>query len=326
MEAIEYGEEPVLIFGNQMLAFSLSACLLQAGHPVTVYTSRMEAARDAIRGHRAALLKQGSAIWEKSALVVTDKTDQDARFKLAFALTCENLAEKKTTLALLEHVLPVDAIIAINTESIPLSSLQEGTRYPARILGANWVEPVHTTSFLELITNDVCDGHIGNDLLQQGRSKWRKDPYLISHDLGIRSKMMAAMAREAFYLVQHEYASVEDIDRACRNDAGYYLPFAGNFRYMDLMGTYAYGMVMEELNPVLSNDPHMPAFFKNLLQAGSRGMENDDGFYTYEEKEVEKWHQLFQGFSYQIEKIIRKYPFQYKDGASGTGLDQTATT
>jgi len=120
------------------------------------------------------------------------------------------------------------------------------------------------------------------------------------------------MVREAFYLVQNRYASIEDIDRACRNDAGYYLPFAGNFRYMDLMGTYAYGLVMKDLNKELSTESIIPEFFKKIMEEGGKGMENKNGFYQYNEEEVKKWNKLFNSFSYKIKRIIEKYPFNYK--------------
>ena len=121
------------------------------------------------------------------------------------------------------------------------------------------------------------------------------------------------MVREAFYLVENGYASVEDVDRACRNDAGYYLPFAGNCRYMDLMGTYAYGMVMKYLNPDLSKDRHLPDFFMNIINEGGLGLENGKGFYQYTKEEINLWRDIVSTFSYQIEKIINKYPFNYKE-------------
>ena len=117
------------------------------------------------------------------------------------------------------------------------------------------------------------------------------------------------MAREAFFLVENGYASIEDIDRACRNDPGYYLPFAGNCRYIDLMGTYAYGIVMKGLNPELSKDIEIGKFMKNIISEEDFGMENGKGFYEYEKGDSERWHEIFRKFSTQIHEIIKKYPF-----------------
>jgi 3-hydroxybutyryl-CoA dehydrogenase len=124
------------------------------------------------------------------------------------------------------------------------------------------------------------------------------------------------MVREAFYLLENGYVSVEDIDRACRNDAGYYLPFAGNCRYMDLMGTYIYGVVMRDLNPELSKDRQIPAFFREIVSKERLGMETKQGFYPYQEGEVEQWEEVFRKFSYQIRQIIAKYPFGQREEAT----------
>ena len=120
------------------------------------------------------------------------------------------------------------------------------------------------------------------------------------------------MVREAFYLVENGYATVQDIDRACRNDAGYYLPFAGNFRYMDLMGTYSYAEVMKKLNADLSKDNHIPGFFSDIISNGDTGMKSNKGFYNYENGDVEHWNKMFAKFSYKIHEIIAKYPFSDK--------------
>lgn len=120
---------------------------------------------------------------------------------------------------------------------------------------------------------------------------------------------MCALIREAFYLVEHNYVSAEDIDRACRNDPGYYLPFAGNFRYMDLMGTYLYGLVMEDMNPDLSAGSGIPEFFTGLLDNDHLGMATGKGIYDYGEGESAQWESLFGKFNVQIQALMEKYPF-----------------
>src|SRR5690606_11021753 len=98
----------------------------------------------------------------------------------------------------------------------------------------------------------------------------------------------------AICLVENGYASIERIDRACRNNAGFYLPFEGNFRYMDLMGTYAYGMVMKDLNPDLAKGADVS---DNLASWLAR--------YAASEANVRKI--AFQRFSKEIRSLILKY-------------------
>lgn len=296
-----------------MLTCSTAICLLLAGHEVTLLTADVPESTSRCQLHYQDLRREGATDLDISRLAVVDRLPDGVRYQLAIVFTNEDLDEKKAVLARLEELLPPTATIAINAESIPLDLLQEGTRHPERIVGANWVEPVHTTCFLELISNDRTSKDHVEWLYNTARDSWKKDPYLVSHGSGIRQRMMSALVREAFYLVENGYASVEDIDRACRNDAGYYLAFAGNCRYMDLMGTYAYGMVMKDLNKELSNDQQVAPFFTAIMESGKLGMANNAGFYNYQEGEREVWDKTFREFTYQIQHIMERYPNSYKE-------------
>ena len=300
---------PVLVAGSGKLASSVSVCLVQAGHSVTLLTNTVAEAKSACRAHFADIQQYTSASVAPDRLEVVNVLTDGCPFRLAVVITPENLAEKKKMIGLLESLLPEDATIAVNTESFELDLLQAGTRFPNRIVGANWTEPAHTTCFLELIGNEITDEARVEVLNNLARNAWKKDPYCLTHGSGIRHRLMSALIREALFLVENDYASVEDIDRACRNDAGHYLTFAGNCRYMDLMGTYAYGMVMQDLNRELAKDDAVAPFFTEILEKGSKGMENNAGFFDYQPGEVADWEEKKRRFSYQIQQLFEKYPF-----------------
>lgn len=274
--------EPVLLIGDHRLTRSIASCLERGGCSFTSESSAPDSA-----GPHAG-----------------------RPYGLAILVTEEDLQIKKEQLSNLEKILHPGSIIAVNTETLGLDLLQENASFPHRIMGVNWTEPADTTCFLEIIANHVTDPDLADQLLRTATGRWNKDPYIIHGNTGIRMRLTGALIREAFYLVKNGYATVEDIDRACRNDAGYYLPFAGNLRYMDLMGTYAYGMVMKDLNPELSTDGHIPEFFQRMLTGGNFGMESGAGFYSYAAGEHEKWQELMGEFGRQVRELFDKYPFQ----------------
>ncbi len=298
------------VIGSGKLAYSVTVCLLRAGHPVILYTDSKEKAKKRIDIHFNDLKGFGYSLPEPIHLQVTENLKSGIDTRLIIAITEETLEKKRNCIEEIEQYSTSETIIAMNTESIPLNLLQKGSIHPERIAGANWTVPAHTTKFLELIKNEITSQKYVDELLYLSREFWSKDTYIVSGNYGIRSKMIAAMAREAFYLVENGYASVEDIDRACRNDAGYYLPFAGNCRYMDLMGTYIYGLVMKDLNPDLSTGRGLPDFFTEILKKGGKGMENGDGLYQYNDEDIKNWDEKFRRFSYQIKQVMDKYPFK----------------
>lgn len=304
-------KDQVLVVGNGEMAFSIASCLVAAGNYVTLQTTDPEQASHATERHFSEMGKQRGKKPDTGRLNIIDQPGDVSDIPLAIVITAESLGIKKTTIAQLESVLSETALIAINVESFALSELQEDSVAPGRIIGANWVAPAHTTYFLEVISNHMTDEALVNRFLSAARLLWQKDPYHISTGFGIRARMMCAMVREAFYLLENGYVSIEDIDRACRNDPGYYLPFAGHCRYMELMGTFIYGMVMKDLNPELSKATHVPAFFTDLVRQGHEGMDCGKGFYDYDGDEVERRKNEYRKFSYEIQEIIARYPFGY---------------
>jgi 3-hydroxybutyryl-CoA dehydrogenase len=315
MDILRYKEQHILILGNKKTALSICVCLLQAGHRVTLFNRSAVDVAAGINQHLADLRELADTDVDTQNLEIVNTLDSSADYDMAIAITNENIGDKHAMIHDLENTLADDALIAINSESIALSTLQLHAKHPERIIGANWVEPVHTSYFLEIITNVQTNQQLVQDFYNTAKELWQKDPYILKSDRGIRAKMMSALIREAFYLVENNYVTVEDIDRACRNDAGYYLPFAGNFRYMDLMGTFMYGVVMQDLNPELSKNTHIPKFCQDLIDQGDKGMATGKGFYNYAPGEAAEWEATFRKFSYQIQQIISKYPFQYKQEA-----------
>jgi 3-hydroxybutyryl-CoA dehydrogenase len=309
MDGKKTNAEPVLIVGNGNLTYSIAVCLLKTKY-INLCTDDLNEARNIILTHLSEMKNEiGKDIIDDNKLKISDSFKKD-KYGLAIVITAEDLVIKKDAISQLEKKLSPGTIIAINTESICLDVIQEDAIHPERIIGLNWTEPAHTTHFLEIITNSSVKEGVADQVANMAKS-WNKDAYIVEN-FGIRSRLISAMVREAFYLIENGYASVEDIDRACRNDAGYYLPFAGNCRYMDLMGTYAYGMVMKDLNPDLSKEKQLPEFFTDILKQGGLGMKNGKGLYHYTPDEIKHWQKIVSEFSYQIEDIIDKYPFNYK--------------
>src|SRR5690554_2348762 len=254
--------DSVFVVGDGNLAYSVASNLLATNQRVFLSAARPAAAKLAVQrdcpdtvGHLDLLSELPSSIPCQLVVVVNG----------------ESLSEKESAIRQLECRVADNTIIAINTDSIPLDQLQAVSRVPGRILGLNWTYPANKTYFAEIICNATSSGELVAWLERRLGADWGKDPYTVRSGFSVRARLFAAMVREAAYLVEHGYATVESVDRACRNDAGYYLPFVGNFRYMDLMGTYAYGKVMKDLNPDLSNATRLPQFIERLVEGGETG-------------------------------------------------------
>ncbi len=304
------------VVGLGLMGCSITTCLLMAGHNVVAVapvSNDLLHAESRIKEHLSRSQKEG--LTSKSPqefyprLIITEDYGLLKNCVLVIECTLENLAIKKSVYEKIEVVIPGDALLASNTSAIPISILQQQIRYPERFFGLHWAEPSHTTRFLEIICGDLSDVSKGEYLYELSHL-WNKEPTLVRKDIRgfITNRLMYAMYREAFYLVENGYATVEDVDRACRNNAGYWMTLVGVFRWMDLTGVPAYYNVMKDLFPTLSNATEVPKLIEDIVQSGGRGTANAQGFYNYTKEEAELWEQTFTEFSYEIRKLALKYP------------------
>jgi 3-hydroxybutyryl-CoA dehydrogenase len=302
--------------GLGLMGSSIATCLLAAGHPVTSLIRNVEKAGEA----KERILKfleqlQDEGILKESPdaiierLVITDNVALMADHEIVIESIIENIDSKKKVFQQLETVLSPTAIIGSNTSAIPVTILQEGLKHPERLLGIHWGEPAHVLRFLEVICGNDSDIKYAEKIVALAET-WGKEPSLVRKDIRgfISNRLMYAMMREAFHLVDKGYASYEDIDRACRNDFGYWITFAGPFRFMDLTGIPAYLTVMKDLFPELDTAKQAPDFMEKLVASGAKGVSNAQGFYPYTKESAEKWEKLFVEFTYEIRKLSEKYP------------------
>lgn len=315
-ESINPATIPVGVVGLGLMGCSIVTCLLIAGHPVVAVAPLpidMDTAEPRIREQLAKSLQEGLVTqtpdWYFEQLTITEDYTRLKDCRVVTECTLESIAIKKTVYEKIEAVIADDAIITSNTSAIPISMLQRETRLPARFLGLHWMEPSHTTRFLEIICGDLSDVAYAEWLYELAHF-WGKEPTLVRKDIRgfINNRIMYAMYREAFYLVENGYATVDDVDRACRNTAGYWMPLVGLFRWMDLTGVPAYHTVMKDLFPTLSNQTEVPKLIDDIVKAGGKGVLNAQGFYDYIPEEAKLWQETYEEFSYEIRRLALKYP------------------
>ena len=307
---------PVGIVGLGLMGSSIATCLLAAGHPMVAVApipADIATAEPRI-GHHLSSLHSHGILTETPELVLTRLTVTEAYAdlhdcRLVIECTLEDIDIKRRVYGLIEAVVGDDTVIASNTSAIPISQLQQLTRRPQRFIGLHWAEPSHTTRFLEIICGDQTELAYA-EFFYDLSHHWGKEPTLVRKDIRgfIANRLMYALYREAFDLVEKGYASIDDVDRACRNNTGYWMTLVGVFRWMDLTGVPAYLNVLKDLWPTLSNRTDVPPLIQNVVDRGGLGVANGDGFYEYAPGEADAWRQTFERFSFEIRELALRYP------------------
>lgn len=314
--ALNTGDIKIGVVGLGLMGCSITTCLAMAGHNVIAVAPvpvDLELAEKRITAHLLHSKEQGLISSQPAAyLRQINITEDYALLKdcaVVIECTIENTDIKKAVYSKIEAVVGPGAILTSNTSAIPISILQQLTLHPDRFFGLHWAEPSHTTRFLEIICGDLSDPAKA-DFLYQLCHLWGKEPTLVKKDIRgfIANRLMYAMYREAMWLVESGYATIEDVDRACRNNTGYWMTLVGVFRWMDLTGVPAYHTVMKDLFPTLNNGTAVPELIDKIVREGGRGVANAHGFYQYTPEEAKLWEETFTAFSYEIRKLALKYP------------------
>jgi 3-hydroxybutyryl-CoA dehydrogenase len=315
---------PAGVVGLGLMGTSIATCLLAAGHQVAgveLDPGRRRGARrrvfsllEEMRGER---LLESDPAQVINRLTISEGYAGLKNCEIIIESIIESVAAKKQVIRKVEEVVSPAALLGSNTSAIPVTHLQEGALHPERILGIHWAEPAHVTRFMEIICGKYTDPGFADRALALAR-RWGKEPSVLRRDVRgfLTNRIMYAMLREAFYLVESGYATIADIDRSLRNDLGYWITFAGPFRYMDLTGIPAYEEVMRDLLPDLCRDMKVPALISDLVKSGARGVSNAKGFYPYTLAQAKRWEKLFLRFSYEIRALAQKYPEDIGDRPS----------
>jgi len=306
---------PAGVVGLGLMGTSIVTCLVAAGHPV-VAIDKDATRRRSLKRRVSVLLRdmrrEKLLSKEPAGLLKNVSTSGDfATLRdcgLVIESIFETLGDKREVLRKIEDAVAPGALIGSNTSALPVTELQRGARHPGRILGIHWGEPAHILRFLEVICGAETDPQNAQKIMRLA-SLWRKEPTLVRRDVRgfITNRIMYAMMREAFYLVENGYATVEDVDRSVRNDMGYWITMAGPFRYMDLTGIPAYAAVMRDLLPDLCCSTNTPKLMQDVVASGARGIANAKGFYQYTPAEAKRWEKRFLDFSYEIRALALKY-------------------
>ena len=305
----------VAVIGMGLMGRSIAACLLGAGHRVTGVTDDMAASAGVpqkIAGmleemHAEGLLREDAA-QAMLCFRMTTELREIAHSEIVFESVTEDLDLKRELLRKVEKIVGADCILASNTSALPVSLMQEGAAHPERILGVHWDEPAHVTRFMEIIPGEKTSPECMTRVAELA-SSWGKEPSKLRREIRgfITNRISYAMFREACHLVESGVCTVEDVDRSLRNDVGWWIPFVGPFRYMDLMGVEAYYRVMRDLLPDLSTEKEIPKLMRDVVESGGRGIRNGRGFYHYTEEEAKAWEDRFLEFNYRIRRLTQEF-------------------
>ncbi len=193
----------------------------------------------------------------------------------------EILDVKRKLFAELDRYAPPHAILATNSSYIVSSRIADVTRRPDKVLNLHFFNPALVMKLVEVVQGP----HVSDETAQISLglcSKLEKVGVHLRKEVEgfLLNRIIKAIAREAFWLLEMGVASPEDIDKAQVYGAGHPM---GAFRLMDLTGLdLAYIRMMEKFRETGDPAELPPPSLTERYMKGWYGEKTGKGWYEYD--------------------------------------------
>ena len=191
----------------------------------------------------------------------------------------ERMDLKVALLQWIEAYLPDDTIIASNTSSLSISSMQNALKQPHRMIGLHFFNPVHINQLVEIVRGNVT----GADVVEASQAfvkRIDKEAIVVKDSPGFAtSRLGVLLGLEAMRMLEEGVASAGDIDRAL--ELGYRHP-VGPLKLTDLVGLDVRLDIARYLHSELGGDQYKPpAILEQMVAQGKLGKKSGEGFYQW---------------------------------------------
>jgi len=288
--AVDAGKNNLVmgIVGTGVMGRGIAQIAAQAGISVLLYDTRPDAANEAKTSIRTTLSK----LVEKGKLSPSDADAAVGRISVVDSLgsfspadivieaIVENLQAKHELFRSLESIVRVDCLLATNTSSLSVTEIAAGCRFPERVGGFHFFNPVPLMKIVEVIDGILTHARVGESLtklaVRMGHTPVRaKDtPGFIVNHAG------RGFVTEALRVLGEGIAEHHTVDRILRQGAGFRM---GPFELLDLTALDVSHPAMEAIYNQYYQEPRLrpSPIARQRLLAGLLGRKVGRGFYTY---------------------------------------------
>ncbi len=276
------------LVGTGIMGMGIAQIAAQAGIEVLLFDAREGAANTGkvkLKETLEKLQAKGKLTAEAvqttlDRLVVLDQIEQIKDVDLVIEAIIENLEIKQNLFKQIEEIVSKDAILVTNTSSLSVTALASVCKYPNRIAGFHFFNPVPLMKIVEVIAGLATDENVVNELLAFAKT--------MGH-LGVRTKDTPgfivnhagrAYGTEGLKILGEGVTTVSEIDRILREGAGFRM---GPLELFDLTALDVSHPVMESIyNQFYQEARYRPhPLTRQMLAAGRVGRKVGHGFYQY---------------------------------------------
>ncbi|MHB8643100.1 MAG: 3-hydroxyacyl-CoA dehydrogenase family protein [Gaiellaceae bacterium] len=273
--------EHVLVVGAGQMGGGIAQVVAASGRRVSIhdpFPGAVERGLDAVRKSAAKLAEKGGPPADE-VLARIAPVDELVPADLMIEAVVEDAEVKRDIFRHADAALPLQAILASNTSSIPITSLAAVTQRPDRVIGMHFFNPVPVLKLVEVIRADETSDETVAAIVQLAQDLGKVPAQARDFPGFVSNRILMPFINEAIHALQDGVAEPEAIDTIAK--LGFAHPI-GPLALADLIGLDTCVAIMEVLHNGLGDEKYAPCpLLVERVQAGRLGRKSGRGFYDY---------------------------------------------
>ncbi|MCJ7631507.1 3-hydroxyacyl-CoA dehydrogenase [Candidatus Bathyarchaeota archaeon] len=277
----------VAVIGAGPMGHGIGQVLVMAGLEVVLTDLTDEIltkAKDQIRWSLKKLAEKGRLNQDVNSIMskIRTTTNLDEALKevdLVIESVSENLQLKKKVFSSLDEKAPEHAILASNTSSLSITEMAKATRRGNKVVGMHFFMPPVLMRLVEVIKGDETSQEVVNTMVKLTK-RLGKTPIVVEKDVRgfVVNRILMATFNEAFWTVYRDEATIEDVDAAMKNEAGFPM---GPFELADYIGLDIVYETSKNIEEVYGITARTCPIIEHLIKEGKLGKKTGKGFYDW---------------------------------------------
>jgi 3-hydroxybutyryl-CoA dehydrogenase len=274
--------EHVLVVGAGQMGGGIAQVVAASGRRVSLHDSvpgATERGLGVMRKSLERLAEKGGANPDE-VLGRVEVVDDLVPADLMIEAVVEDAAVKEDVFRRADEVLPLEAILASNTSSIPVGTLAAATGRPERVIGMHFFNPVPVLQLVEIVRAGATSDETAEAITGLAR-ELGKTPAVANDFPGfVSNRILMPFINEAVWALHDGVAEPEAIDTIAK--LGFAHPM-GPLALADLIGLDTCVAIMEVLHAGFNDEKYAPCpLLRQLVGQGKLGRKSGEGFFSYD--------------------------------------------